>query len=122
MNREQVRKVVDMVIEGWSEGDHPRDKDGKFVSDDGPHDTSLDFKVEQMKTRSRINAMDFVAQRVDSQHGGFGADALKNEKKFDKDVKGHFDFVNQHILNSVLKDDDFPAVKKGVKLRLTRRS
>lgn len=35
MNEEQVRKIVDEIVEGWDEKEHPRDKDGKFTGDGG---------------------------------------------------------------------------------------
>lgn len=35
MDKKQVEEVVDGVLEGWSEQDHPRDEDGKFAGGEG---------------------------------------------------------------------------------------
>lgn len=75
MNREQVERIVDAVLEGWDEKEHPRDKDGKFSGGGYADQAAKSFedsgeKEEMMGLYKSNNAMfrAKVMSRLITQH------------------------------------------------------
>lgn len=63
MEKAQVERIVDEVVEGWTEGDHPRDKDGKFRGREGSWKANHEANSAQRKAEASGLKKDYEKAR-----------------------------------------------------------
>jgi hypothetical protein len=100
MNRELVVKIIEEVLEGWNEKDHPRGKGGKFSSDGGGggefaigYSTPAERKAHSKNAgpnsfTKAANALDKKARATPDGHP-------KKMKRHKEAIRAHKDAVNK---------------------------